>query len=180
MDKNEYINPMEREFVEISRDVIFNMQQWFATQLNAHLRDAVSRMGYYFPSDDEFVRFACKRMTKKESTDGTVSYYHIDDTPVLKVKQCKVEHSETKPFTYEQHIVYQFEHLAEIKNQTRSKFTLIAGDKEFELRLGQSPRGLRNKDKRPSEVIIESKERFNALGLARYIEYLQELSNALG
>lgn len=56
-----------------------------------------------------------------------------------------------------------------------STFTLIAGDKQFKLALFQSPRGLRNKEKRPSVVIIESNERFDSLRLKKYIEYLQTI-----
>lgn len=57
-----------------------------------------------------------------------------------------------------------------------SEFTLIAGDKQFKLDSFQSPRGLRDKEKRPNKVIIESKEVFDLVQLRRYIDYLQTLS----
>lgn len=66
-----------------------------------------------------------------------------------------------------------------INNKMASKFTLIAGEEQFELCLGQSPRGLRNKEKRPDKVIIESNECFDLVQLRKYIDYLQTLSCAL-
>lgn len=60
-----------------------------------------------------------------------------------------------------------------------SKFTLIAGDKQFELKTGQSPRGLRNKEKRPDKVIIESKETFNLVQLKKYIDYLITITDVM-
>ncbi len=60
-----------------------------------------------------------------------------------------------------------------------NKFTLIAGTKSFELKLGQSPRGLRNEDKRPYKVIIETKGCFDLIQLLKYIDYLQTLSSAI-
>ena len=60
-----------------------------------------------------------------------------------------------------------------------SKFTLIAGGKQFEIKLGQSPRGLRNKEKRPDKVIIESNERFNLVQLKKYIDHLITITDVM-
>lgn len=62
------------------------------------------------------------------------------------------------------------------KNKTTSKITLTAGDKQFELYGYQSPRGLRNDDKRPSIIDIEVKERFDVVGFKKYIKYLTDIS----
>jgi len=59
------------------------------------------------------------------------------------------------------------------------KFILRAGDREFDLNGYQSPRGLRNKDKRPDKVKIEVNEEFDSVGLRRHIDYLIILSNAM-
>lgn len=53
-----------------------------------------------------------------------------------------------------------------------SKYTLIAGNKQFELSEHQSPRGLRNGTKRPSIVKIDVKEEFDYIGLKKHIDYL--------
>lgn len=60
-----------------------------------------------------------------------------------------------------------------------SKFILIAGSKEFELIDKQSPRGLRNKDKRPTVIELDVKERLDLAGLKKHIDYLITLSMAM-
>lgn len=60
-----------------------------------------------------------------------------------------------------------------------SKYTLKAGDIEFELNGYQSPRGLRNRDKRPTMVKVEVKENFDLVGLKKHIDYLITLSCAM-
>lgn len=60
-----------------------------------------------------------------------------------------------------------------------SKFTLVAGDRQFELSAYQSPRGLRNKDKRPDKVVIESQEVLDLVQLRKHIKYLNDIANAM-
>lgn len=60
-----------------------------------------------------------------------------------------------------------------------SKFVLIAGDNQFECGAFQSPKGLRNDDKRPDKIIIESNEVLDLIQLRRYINYLNTLANAM-
>ncbi|NLF44093.1 MAG: hypothetical protein GX587_15480 [Bacteroidales bacterium] len=57
-----------------------------------------------------------------------------------------------------------------------SKYTLKAGSREFELHGYQSPRGLRNNDKRPTRVKVEVREDFDLVGLKKHIDYLIILS----
>lgn len=60
-----------------------------------------------------------------------------------------------------------------------TKYTLIAGVKEFELKENQSPNGLRHNDIRPTELKIEVNESFDRIGLLHHINYLISLSKAM-
>lgn len=60
-----------------------------------------------------------------------------------------------------------------------NKYTLIAGDRRFDLSEDQSPRGLRNKEKRPETVIIDCYMELDALKLAKHIKFLETILSSL-
>ena len=61
----------------------------------------------------------------------------------------------------------------------KTKYTLKAGDKDFELLENQSPRGLRNGTLRPASVKMEIAETFNYSQLLKHIEYLKQIALSL-
>lgn len=61
-----------------------------------------------------------------------------------------------------------------------TKYTLLIDKKpEFVLRHAQSPRGLRVKDRRPNEVIVQVDELFNYKQLNEHIAYLLTLTSSM-
>lgn len=59
------------------------------------------------------------------------------------------------------------------------KLTLKADSREFELNAFQSPRGLRDRDKRPHVVTIDCYQEFNQKQLLRFASYLQDIAFAM-
>lgn len=61
----------------------------------------------------------------------------------------------------------------------KAKFTLETENKIFELELGQSPRGLREKEHRPHLITVEVKKTMDRPELSKLIRYLIELEKSM-
>ena len=61
----------------------------------------------------------------------------------------------------------------------KSKFKLVAGDKKFKLKEGQSPRGSRNGNTRPDLVIIDCYMKADPVKLSCHIQYLETILSAM-
>ncbi len=60
-------------------------------------------------------------------------------------------------------------------------YELIYGSKVFNLKHGQSPRGIRIGDKRPNKIrLVENNLIFNQSEFYNYVKYLVELCNSMG
>ena len=60
-----------------------------------------------------------------------------------------------------------------------TEYTLTAAGKSFKLKENESPRGLRNGDRRPDELWIYTDQGFNRIQLLKHIHYLNELAKAM-
>ena len=65
------------------------------------------------------------------------------------------------------------------KREQECELILKAGNREFKLDVFQSPKGLRDRDKRPDTVMIDCHQEYNQVQLLRFAAYLQDVARSM-